>query len=183
MNSAERIRCVASRWLRRVGHVEPGEGRLVAWSAAMFFFLLGGYFLLRPVREQFGVEGGLERLPLLFLGTVLATLDLSDDVEVYSNADDFLKGCVIARLDCALVDVRMPGETGFMLVKFLRASGISVPVILMTGDADVTLRTRAARYGACVLLAKPLTDTALVEAIETAVIGPPSVMAKPFDSN
>ncbi len=105
------------------------------------------------------------------------------DVEAYSSADDFLKGCAIARLDCALVDVRMPGETGFMLVKFLRASGISVPVILMTGDADVTLKTKAARYGACVLLAKPLTDTALVEAIETAVIGQQSVMVKPFDSN
>lgn len=101
------------------------------------------------------------------------------DVEAYSSADDFLRSCAIARLDCALVDVRMPGETGFMLVKFLRASGISIPVILMTGDADVTLRAKAARCGACVLLAKPLTDTALVGAIETAVVGHASLIAEP----
>ena len=104
------------------------------------------------------------------------------DVEAYPSADDFLRSCAIARLDCALVDVRMPGETGFTLVKFLRASGIPMPVILMTGDADVTLTAKAARYGACVLLAKPLTDAVLVEAIEVAVVGQPSVVAKPADS-
>ena len=57
---------------RLLGRIEPGEGRVVFLSATYFFFLLGGYFLLRPVREQFGVRAGLENLPLLFLGTVAA---------------------------------------------------------------------------------------------------------------
>jgi AAA family ATP:ADP antiporter len=60
--------------LARVGRVEASEVPLVRASAATFFCLLGGLFLLRPVREQFGVQAGLDRLPLLFLGTVVATL-------------------------------------------------------------------------------------------------------------
>ena len=99
-----------------------------------------------------------------------------------ATAEDFLKKLGDRGLDCALVDVRMPGETGLALAKFLRISGIPMPVILMTGDADVTLAAKAARYGACALLAKPLTDAVLVEAIEVAVVGQPSVVAKPADS-
>ncbi|RPI55100.1 MAG: response regulator [Acidobacteria bacterium] len=104
------------------------------------------------------------------------------EVETYATAADFLGSRATARVDCALVDVRMPGETGFTLVKFLRASGIPMPVILMTGDADVTLTAKAARCGAFALLAKPLTDAALVEAIEVAVVREPPVAAKPPNS-
>lgn len=63
--------------LRRLGKIEASEVKTVTWSAAYFFFLLGGYFLLRPVREQFGVRGGLDRVPYLFLGTVAASFLLN----------------------------------------------------------------------------------------------------------
>ncbi len=99
------------------------------------------------------------------------------EVEVYATAEAFLKSSAAKGLDCALVDVRMTGETGLALTKFLRISGITIPVILMTGDADVTLAAKAARCGAFALLSKPLTDDAIIEAIEAAVVGGESVLA------
>ncbi len=46
------------------------------YSAAFFFFLLCGYYLLRPVRESMGLRGGVNALPYLFLGTLILTLAL-----------------------------------------------------------------------------------------------------------
>jgi FixJ family two-component response regulator len=91
------------------------------------------------------------------------------DVEVYMTADSFLRSAAIESLDCALVDVRMTGETGLALARFLQIAGVSMPVILMTGDVDVVLTTKAARSGASALLGKPLTETAVIDAIEAAV--------------
>ncbi|MDJ0976502.1 MAG: MFS transporter [Planctomycetota bacterium] len=63
-----------TRWLERVGQVQEGEGRLVFASALTFFFLLFGYFLLRPMRDMYGVRGGLEQLPYLTVVVVLVML-------------------------------------------------------------------------------------------------------------
>lgn len=50
--------------------LEPGEGRKAAWSAAFFFFVLFGYFLIKPVREALGVERGMSEMRWLFVGTL-----------------------------------------------------------------------------------------------------------------
>lgn len=54
--------------------LRPGEGPLVLWAAAWFFSLLASYFLLRPLRESFGLDGGLDTLPWLFLTTLAVML-------------------------------------------------------------------------------------------------------------
>ncbi|HKB15514.1 MAG TPA: MFS transporter, partial [Planctomycetota bacterium] len=59
--------------LRRVVPVEPAEVRGLLWSATYFFFLLAGYYLLRPVRDAFGAEDR-SHLSSLFLGTLGGTL-------------------------------------------------------------------------------------------------------------
>ncbi|MCP5068533.1 MAG: MFS transporter, partial [bacterium] len=64
-------------WLARGTDVRPGEGPLVFASGLYFFVLLGSYFLLRPLREQFGIRDDLARLPLLFLGTLAAMIVLN----------------------------------------------------------------------------------------------------------
>ncbi len=61
-------------WLRRLVRVEADEVRAMGWAFAYFFFLLAGYFVIRPVREEMGVAGGSENLPFLFSGTFVATL-------------------------------------------------------------------------------------------------------------
>jgi len=54
--------------------LEEGERRAVAWSFAWFFCLLASYYILRPVRDEMGVAGGVKNLPWLFTATFLVML-------------------------------------------------------------------------------------------------------------
>jgi AAA family ATP:ADP antiporter len=60
--------------LGRLIHAEPGEVKAVLWSFAYFFFLLSSYYILRPLRDETGVAGGVDKLPWLFSGTFVAML-------------------------------------------------------------------------------------------------------------
>lgn len=64
----------ADHWLGRVLHVRRDEIAAVLWSFAYFFCLLCGYYVLRPVRDEMGVQAGLERLPWLFSAVFAAML-------------------------------------------------------------------------------------------------------------
>jgi AAA family ATP:ADP antiporter len=61
-------------WVTRLAKVEPGEVAGLAWSFTYFFCLLCGYSVLRPVREEMAVRGGVEHLPWLMTGTFLTLL-------------------------------------------------------------------------------------------------------------
>ncbi|WP_454063860.1 NTP/NDP exchange transporter [Candidatus Nitrospira salsa] len=58
------------RWI----NVKPGELPALLWSFAYFFSLLCSYYIIRPIRDEMGVSGGVENLQWLFLGTFLAML-------------------------------------------------------------------------------------------------------------
>ena len=62
------------RWLRRLVAVQPGEARALVWSFAYFFFLLAGYYVLRPLRDEMGVAGGVRNLQWLFTATFFVML-------------------------------------------------------------------------------------------------------------
>src|SRR5436190_17274384 len=59
------------QWLRAV---RPGEGRALGWSFAYFFCLLAGYYILRPLRDEMGVAGGVRNLQWLFTATFVTML-------------------------------------------------------------------------------------------------------------
>jgi AAA family ATP:ADP antiporter len=61
-------------WLERLVLLHPGETPAFLWSAAFFFFLLFGYYMLRPVRDEMGIRGDLDSLPELWTLTTVATL-------------------------------------------------------------------------------------------------------------
>lgn len=61
-----------SSLLDRLVTLRPGEGAVLLLSAAYFFFLLLSYFLLRPVRDAFGIARGADQLPWLITATMLA---------------------------------------------------------------------------------------------------------------
>jgi ATP:ADP antiporter, AAA family len=65
---------VLERWLARVVAVRPGEARALAWSFAYFFCLLAGYYVLRPLRDEMGIAGGVRNLQWLFTATFLVML-------------------------------------------------------------------------------------------------------------
>ena len=60
--------------LGTVVQVRPGEAMAMLWSFAYFFCLLCGYYILRPVRDEMGIQGGVENLQWLFTGTFLTML-------------------------------------------------------------------------------------------------------------
>ena len=60
--------------LARVVDVRPGEVRATLMAFAYFFFVLSGYFILRPIRDTVAAASGVSRLPWLFAGTLAAML-------------------------------------------------------------------------------------------------------------
>lgn len=60
--------------LQKIIPVKESEVRSVFYSFAYFFFLLSGYYVLRPIRDEMGIRGGVENLQWLFSGTFLAIL-------------------------------------------------------------------------------------------------------------
>jgi FixJ family two-component response regulator len=70
---------------------------------------------------------------------------------------------------CAVLDVRMPSMSGLELQAAMRARGIALPVIFITGHADVSLAVQAMKQGAAEFLEKPFRDQALLDAIGQAV--------------
>ena len=64
----------ASPLLTRLVDVRPGEGAAAALGFGYFFALLAGYYILRPLREEMGIRGGVENLPWNFTATLLAML-------------------------------------------------------------------------------------------------------------
>ncbi len=59
--------------LRRLG-VRPDEARAVAWSWLFFFAVLSAYYVIRPIRDDMGVAGGVDNLPWLFTGSLVGML-------------------------------------------------------------------------------------------------------------
>ena len=62
------------RLLARTTTARPDETPATLWSFAYFFCVLSSYYVLRPVRDEMGVAGGMARLPWLFTGTFVAML-------------------------------------------------------------------------------------------------------------
>ena len=60
--------------LNRVVAVEDNEIRPMLWAALYYFLLLAAYFVIRPIRDEMGVAGGVRNLPWLFLGTLVGML-------------------------------------------------------------------------------------------------------------
>ena len=62
------------RWLARAMPATPQERAAALWSFAYFFALLAGYYVLRPLRDQMGIAGGVKNLPWLFTATFITLL-------------------------------------------------------------------------------------------------------------
>src|ERR1700682_4969235 len=61
-------------WLQRAVPGTTQERSAAVWSFAYFFTLLAGYYVLRPMRDQMGIAGGVKNLPWLFTATFLSLL-------------------------------------------------------------------------------------------------------------
>lgn len=90
-------------------------------------------------------------------------------VRVYESGVEFLKSASSLEPGCVLLDIRMPGMDGLEVLAALRAKGVSLPVIIMTGHGDVSLAVQAMKAGALDFIEKPFEKAVLVSAIDHGV--------------
>ncbi len=89
-------------------------------------------------------------------------------VRLYADAYELLNDTHLPAKSCLLIDYYMPAMNGLELLAKLRARGMSIPAIVMTGYSNCTLRDRIAAAGVP-LLEKPFLGNALTERIREAL--------------
>lgn len=89
-------------------------------------------------------------------------------VETWANGVAFLKEIRHISEGCILLDVRMPEMDGLEVQQALLERGVTMPVIVLTGHADVSIAVRAMKAGAVDFLEKPFEKAVLIGSIETA---------------
>ena len=104
------------------------------------------------------------------VGFLLGTAGFS--VRVFETANALLASFDPEEARCIVSDVRMPGMSGLDLLIALKERRISVPVIIMTGHADVSLAVQAMKAGAVDFIEKPFDDESLIGAIKSALALP-----------
>jgi FixJ family two-component response regulator len=87
----------------------------------------------------------------------------------YASTGDFLLHSPRDRPGCVLLDVRLPGTSGLDLQAALPGQGFTLPVVFMTGYADVASSVTAMKAGAVDFLEKPIQRQALFDAIRRAL--------------
>jgi two-component system response regulator FixJ len=85
------------------------------------------------------------------------------------SAEEFLRHFDPPAAACVLLDVRMPGMDGLTMLERLGGGRMGVPVVILTGHADVPMAVRAIRAGAADFVEKPFAATRLIESIRTAI--------------
>ena len=89
--------------------------------------------------------------------------------ETYESGPMFLAGYQPTEAGGMLVDVRLPGMSGLELQGILRDRAIDLPVIMISGHADVTSAVRAMKAGAVDFLQKPVNGQTLIETVQRAI--------------
>jgi FixJ family two-component response regulator len=87
------------------------------------------------------------------------------DVKAFSSAEEFFKGLDLSQRGCIILDIRVPGLTGFDLQKKLASEGVRIPVIAISAFDDGEIRERARELGAAAFFRKPVDGQALIDAI------------------
>ena len=98
---------------------------------------------------------------------LIESIDLR--VESYGSATAFLDSFDPATPGCLVLDVRMPGMSGLELQENLSAHECGLPVIIITGHADVAMCIRAFEGGAFAFLEKPINQQNLLEQVQKAI--------------
>jgi len=87
----------------------------------------------------------------------------------YERGQDFLDQFNDSTPGCVVLDVRMPDINGMELHARLKQSGITTPVIIVTGHADVAMAVRAMKAGAYDFVEKPYNDALMLELLQNAI--------------
>ncbi|WP_312592169.1 response regulator transcription factor [Stutzerimonas nitrititolerans] len=87
----------------------------------------------------------------------------------FTSGRDFLEACDANGNACVLLDVRMPGMGGLQVQEALGARGLDLPVIFVSGHADVPIVVRAFKAGAVDFIEKPYNQQLLLDSVQQAL--------------
>lgn len=90
-------------------------------------------------------------------------------VQTFAAADEFFASRDPARAGCLVLDLRMPYESGLEVQERLLATEQPIPVIFVSGHADIPAAVRAMKRGAVEFLTKPFSEEALLSAVRRAL--------------
>ena len=90
-------------------------------------------------------------------------------VHGYGSTDEFLASGAPSTIGCLLLDVRLPGLGGLEFQEHLAKSHINMPIVFMTGYADVKMSVQGMKGGAVDFLEKPFRDQDLLDAVAAAL--------------
>lgn len=90
-------------------------------------------------------------------------------VEIFASAGEFLARYPQGRPGCLVLDVRMPAMSGLGLQEELKARGVTLPIIFMTGHGSVQIAVRALQNGAIDFLEKPFDDQRMLDLVQKAI--------------
>lgn len=106
----------------------------------------------------------------MFLDALATTLESAGlDVRAYRSSRDFLQDDREDRTSCLVLDVSMPELDGLQVQRLLAAKNDPIPIVFVTGHADVSTSVMALRNGAVDFLEKPVDGDELLKSVEHAL--------------
>ncbi|MFI5013344.1 MAG: response regulator transcription factor [Hyphomicrobiales bacterium] len=87
------------------------------------------------------------------------------EVRAFGDIGELIAAESMPKVDCLILDYRMPVMNGFDVLQWLREQKVTAPAILITGHPDRTLRSRARAAGFARVVEKPLLENELVDDI------------------
>jgi FixJ family two-component response regulator len=95
--------------------------------------------------------------------------ELGFSVEAFASAEEFLQADCLGRTGCLILDAAMPGMSGPDLQRELGRRRQKIPIVFITAYEDPSVRPRLLEAGAVECLFKPFSETALLDALHTAL--------------
>jgi FixJ family two-component response regulator len=90
-------------------------------------------------------------------------------VDTFTSASDFLRRPISDVPCCLILDLNLPGVDGLRLQRAMQHAFVNMPIVFVSGCADVAATASAMRYGAVDFLEKPVDDRRLLDAVTRAV--------------
>ena len=91
-------------------------------------------------------------------------------IETFASAQEFLNAYDRNRPGCLVTDVRMPGMSGIELQAKLMAEEVTLPIIVVSGYADVPTAVRSMKGGAIDFVEKPFNEQMMLERIQLSIL-------------
>ena len=101
------------------------------------------------------------------LGRLFRSVDLR--VELFTSANELMQSKLPLVPSCLVLDVRLPGLSGFELHAELTKADIHIPIIFVTAHGDIPMSVRAMKAGAIDFLTKPFRDQDMLDAVAAAI--------------